>query len=66
MAARSRPLFLDIEYSRRIDRDMDQEFLYILQSALLLSLKEAELLNFVEYRQAKEKLDVQFGKRVGS
>lgn len=66
MAARSRPVFLDIEHSRRIDCDMDQEFLYLLQSALLLSLKEAELLNFVEYRQAKEKLDVQLGKSVGS
>ena len=60
MAARSRPVFLDIEHNPRIERDMDQEFLYLLQSALLLSLKEAEFLNFVEYRQAKEKLNTQF------
>ena len=48
-----------IDNGRKITPDSDYEFLYQLQTALLLALRERGTLNAMQYRQAEEKLKQQ-------
>ena len=48
-----------VENERRITEEQDAEFLYALQKALLLALKEAGRLNEAQYSCAAEKLYAQ-------
>ncbi len=48
-----------VENDRRITEEQDAEFLYLLQNAILLALKEAGRLNEMQYRYAEEKLKTQ-------
>lgn len=50
----SKLLRIDNDYV--ITEDTDHEFLYQLQIALLLALKEQEILDIMQYRRAAEKL----------
>lgn len=45
-----------IDNNRPITKDHDYEFLYNLQNALLLALKEQGRLNGMQYRHAEESL----------
>lgn len=48
-----------IENDRRITKETDYEFLYQLQNALLLALKEQGRLSQMQYRHAEERLQTQ-------
>ena len=48
-----------IDHNRKITSDTDYEFLYQLQSALLLALREQKLLTAMQLRQAQEGLQKQ-------
>ena len=48
-----------VENDRRITEEQDAKFLYLLQNAVLLALKEAGRLNEMQYRYAEEKLKTQ-------
>lgn len=48
-----------IENDRRITKETDYEFLYQLQNALLLALKEQGRLSQMQYRHAEERLQAQ-------
>lgn len=48
-----------IENDRRITKETDYEFLYQLQNALLLALKERGRLSQMQYRHAEERLQAQ-------
>jgi len=48
-----------IEYNEPISDDNNYEFLYHLQYALLLALREQRILNTMQHRQAEEKLKQQ-------
>ncbi len=48
-----------IEHNRKITREMDEPFLYRLQSGLLLALKEQGRLDQVQYHHAQDRLDRQ-------
>ena len=48
-----------IENNRKITREIDELFLYRLQSGLLLALKEKGRLNEIQYRHAQYRLDRQ-------
>ena len=48
-----------IDIDRRITKDTDHEFLYHLELALLLALKERGTLNAMQCRQAEERLNQQ-------
>lgn len=48
-----------IENNRRITKKTDYEFLYQLQNALLLALKEQGRLSQMQYRHAEERLQAQ-------
>ena len=50
-----------VENDRRITEEQDAEFLYLLQNAVLLALKEAGRLNEMQYRYAEEELKAQCG-----
>lgn len=52
-----------IENNEPITQEKHYEFIYHLQSALLLSLRELEILNVMQYRYALEKLKTQRQKR---
>lgn len=45
-----------IDNSHPITKETDQAFLYLLQSSLLLALKELGQLNEIQYRNAEEQL----------
>lgn len=48
-----------IEHDHRITKETDSRFLFELQRAILLSLKEGGALNETQYRYAEEKLKAQ-------
>lgn len=48
-----------IEHDRRITKETDEEFLYQLQTGLLLALKERGRLNEMQYRHAQDRLNQQ-------
>lgn len=48
-----------IENDRPIKKETDYEFLYTLQNALLLALKEQGRLTQMQYRHAEERLQAQ-------
>ena len=48
-----------VENDRRITEEQDAKFLYLLQNAVLLALKEAGRLNEMQYRYAEEELKAQ-------
>lgn len=48
-----------IERDHRITKETDSRFLFELQRAILLSLKEGGALNETQYRYAEEKLKAQ-------
>ena len=48
-----------IEHDHRITKETDSRFLFELQRAILLSLKEGGALDEAQYRYAKEKLKAQ-------
>ena len=48
-----------IEHDHRITKETDSRFLFELQRAILLSLKEGGALNEAQYRYAEEKLKAQ-------
>lgn len=48
-----------IEHDRKITKDTDYQFLYHLQNALLLALKEQGRLSQMQYRYAEERLQAQ-------
>lgn len=48
-----------IENDRSITKETDYEFLYTLQNALLLALKEQGRLTQMQYRHAEERLQAQ-------
>lgn len=48
-----------IENDRPITKEADYEFLYTLQNALLLALKEQGRLTQMQYRHAEERLQAQ-------
>ena len=50
---------LRIDNDRQISAETDYEFLYQLQSALLLALRERGRLSHMQHRQAQEKLNQQ-------
>ena len=50
-----------VENDRRITEEQDAKFLYLLQNAVLLALKEAGRLNEMQYRYAEEELKAQCG-----
>ena len=50
------PRLIDIEDNRNICENQDYEFLYQLQRALLLALREQGRLSPMQHRQAEEKL----------
>lgn len=52
-----------IEHNRKITRELDEPFLYRLQSGLLLALKEQGRLNEIQYRYAQDRLDRQHRER---
>ena len=54
-----RAVLRSVENDRRITEEQDAEFLYLLQNAILLALKEAGRLNEMQYRYAEEKLKTQ-------
>ncbi len=54
-----RAVLRSVENDRRITEEQDAEFLFLLQNAILLALKEAGRLNEMQYRYAKEKLKTQ-------
>lgn len=51
---------LGIDHDHKITNETDQEFLYELQNALLLALKERGTLNEMQYRIAHQKLKSQY------
>lgn len=48
-----------IDNNRKVTEETDGEFLYRLQSGLLMALKEQGRLNQMQYRHAQERLDHQ-------
>ena len=48
-----------VDYKEPITEENNYDFLYLLQSALLLSMRERERLNPMQYRYAEEKLKQQ-------
>ena len=58
-AVRERAVLRSVERDRRITEDQDGEFLFSLQRALLLALKEAGRLSEGQCRYAEEKLKAQ-------
>ena len=58
--------FEGIESKERITEEIQYEFIYRLESAMLLALHEQGQLNAVQYRQAEEKLKQQRIKRLKS
>ena len=56
---RERAVLRSVENDRRITEEQDAEFLYLLQNAVLLALKEAGRLNESQYRYAEEELKTQ-------
>ena len=46
-----------VENDRRITKEQDADFLYLLQNAFLLALKESGQLNEMQYRYAEENLN---------
>ena len=48
-----------IDHDHRITRETDSDFLYTLESALLLALKERGQLNEMQYRHAGQQLKIQ-------
>ena len=54
-----RAVLRSVENDRRITEEQDAEFLFLLQNAILLALKEAGRLNEMQYRYAEEKLKTQ-------
>lgn len=55
-----------IDYDRQITREEDTPFLYHLQKALLLALREQGRLHPMEHRQAEEALNRQRRERIGN
>ena len=51
-----------VENDRRITEEQDAKFLYLLQNAVLLALKEAGRLNETQYRYAEEELRIRYRK----
>ncbi len=49
----------EIEHDRNITEETDYKFLYQLQNALLLALREQGRLNAMQHRHAEEKLKQQ-------
>lgn len=56
MGKRRVPEFAGIVHDRKITEDTDYEFLHHLENALLLALREQEILTPMEYRYAAQKL----------
>lgn len=52
-----------IEHDRKITKETDDQFLYQLQKALLLALKEQGRLSAMQYRHAEEGLKRQLRER---
>ncbi len=50
---------LGIENDREITKEIDSQFLFEYQRAILLELKEKGVLNEIQYRYAEEKLKKQ-------
>jgi len=48
-----------IDNDRQITQEKDDQFLYRLQTSLLLALKEQGRLNEMQYRHAEERLNMQ-------
>lgn len=53
------PELIKIDYDHMITKESDEEFMYHLQEALLLTLKEQGRLNTMQYRYAADKLKTQ-------
>ena len=54
-----RAVLRSVENDRRITEELDAEFLYAIQSALLLALQEAGMLNEIQCRYAEAELKAQ-------
>ena len=54
-----RAVLRSVENERRIAEELDAEFLYAIQSALLRALQEAGMLNEIQCRYAEAKLKAQ-------
>ena len=59
MSARKVPKLQSIENNEPITRENHYDFLYHLQSAMLLALREQGRLNAMQHRHAEEKLKQQ-------
>ncbi len=59
MSARKVPKLQSIENNETITKETHYEFLYHLQSAMLLALREQGRLNAMQHRHAEEKLKQQ-------
>ena len=59
MSARKVPKLQSIENNEPITKETHYDFLYHLQCALLLALREQGRLNAMQYRHAEEKLKQQ-------
>lgn len=51
-----RARLVGIEHDRKITKEMDSQFLFEYQRAILLSLKDSGALDEAQYRYAEEKL----------
>lgn len=51
---------VEIEHDRKLTKEMDSQFLFEYQRAILLSLKDSGALDEAQYRYAEEKLKNQF------
>lgn len=49
-----------IDNDRKITRENDAEFLYQYQLAVLLTLRDTDVLNDMQYRRAAERLSAQY------
>ena len=56
---RERARLVRVEHDHRITKEMDSQFLFEYQRAILLSLKDSGALDEAQYRYAEEKLKAQ-------
>lgn len=57
---KERACLVGIEHDRKITKEMDSQFLFEYQRAILLSLKDSGALDEAQYQYAEEKLKGQF------
>lgn len=56
MARRQIPIFLGTEHDHRIEVGVDDAFLLLLKTGLLLALKENGIIDLMQYKYAEESL----------